>query len=116
MLGISDAAKKLGLIPHCGKISVDDLVNGFLPCILHWNQNHFVVLYKIKNGNIFYIADPGKGLIKYTKEEFISHWGITDIENKHKGIVMFLKPADNFNQLNVDQCGESRSFIFYLAI
>ena len=57
----------------------------------------------------------GKRVGKYTKEEFISHWGITDIENKHKGIVMFLKPADNFNQLNVDQCGESRSFIFLFS-
>ena len=115
MLGISDAAQKLGLIPHCGKISLDNLINGFLPCILHWNQNHFVVLYKIKNGNIFYIADPGKGLIKYTKEELGSHWGTTDIDNSHKGIAMFLKPSEKFGELNVEQNGESRSFMFLFS-
>ena len=42
-----------------------------LPCILHWNQNHFVVLYKQKRGKKFYIADPGKGLVIYSRKEFV---------------------------------------------
>ena len=74
LLGISDAAKKLGLRTVCGRITVNQLNASSLPCILHWNQNHFVVLYKIRRGKTFYIADPGKGKIKYTKEEFRRHW------------------------------------------
>lgn len=52
-----------GLHTMCGRLGLEQLRNMPLPCILHWNQNHFVVLYRIsKNGKKFYIADPGKGL------------------------------------------------------
>ena len=57
-----------------GKITYDDLcIKAILPCILHWRQNHFVVLYKITQKNnkyIFYIADPGRGLIEYNEAQF----------------------------------------------
>ena len=74
LLGISEAARKLGLNTTCGRMTIGQLAQVPLPCILHWNQNHFVVLYKIRRGKTFYIADPGKGKIRYTKEEFKSHW------------------------------------------
>lgn len=48
MLGISEAATRLGLHTTCGRVSMDQLPQAPLPCILHWNQNHFVVLYRIK--------------------------------------------------------------------
>lgn len=110
MLGISEAAEKLGLTSQCGKISLDDLSREFLPCILHWNQNHFVVLYKIKSGKFFYIADPGKGLIKYTKEQLISHWATIDAGEKKKGIILFLKPSLEFGKQRETDRMESRSF------
>ncbi|MDE7155758.1 MAG: hypothetical protein K2N79_05685, partial [Muribaculaceae bacterium] len=63
MKGIKDAAERLGLDAEGGKLTVDELANIPLPCILHWNQNHFVVLYKVsKDARKFYIADPAKGL------------------------------------------------------
>ena len=65
MLGISEAAASLGFQTTCGRISIGQLSQTLLPCILHWNQNHFVVLYRIKKGKKFYIADPGKGLMLY---------------------------------------------------
>lgn len=40
-----------------------------MPCILHWDQNHFVVLYRVKEGQMFYVADPGKGRVAYEKRE-----------------------------------------------
>ena len=61
MLGINETAKTLGLDTVCAKTSVVELSETPLPCILHWNQNHFVVLYKVKKSKKFYIADPGKG-------------------------------------------------------
>ena len=70
---ISDGAKAIGLNSWASCISVDKLSHGDKPCILHWNQKHFVVLYKVKDGNVFYVADPGKGLIKYNREEFERH-------------------------------------------
>ena len=63
--GFLEAANKLGLHSVCGRVSMEQMQQAPLPCILHWNQNHFVVLYKQKRGKKFYIADPGKGLITY---------------------------------------------------
>lgn len=73
ILGISDAAEKIGYRTHAVQLSITELKEAALPCILHWQQNHFVVLYKIK-GNNYFIADPGKGLIKLTKKEFEQRW------------------------------------------
>ena len=67
-----------------------------LPCILHWNQNHFVVLYKQKRGKKFYIADPGKGLVTYSRKEFMEHWISTRSQGEEKGIAMFLQPTPLF--------------------
>ena len=63
MLGLRESAKTLGLKTICTSISLKDIELASLPCILYWNQNHFVVLYKVKKRKKFYIADPGKGLM-----------------------------------------------------
>ncbi len=77
LLGISKAAETIGFKTIGGRVSFDTLAFEVpLPCIVHWNQNHFVVVYKIKKrrGNRYevYVADPGKGLITYTKEVLCS--------------------------------------------
>ncbi|WP_048742061.1 cysteine peptidase family C39 domain-containing protein, partial [Prevotella bivia] len=73
LLGISKAAENLGFKTVGGRLSFDTLVHEVpLPCIVHWNQNHFVVVYKIKKHKkekyTVFVADPGKGLVTYTKE------------------------------------------------
>ena len=109
MLGISEAATQLGLQNTCGRISVEQLENAPLPCILHWNQNHYVVLNKVKK-NRFYIADPGKGLMKYSREEFEDHWLSTCSQGIEKGIVMFLQPTNAFYQQKDDTVKQKHSF------
>ena len=105
-------AEHLGFKCLCGLSDLEELSKS-LPCILHWNQNHFVVLYKVKKGKTFYIADPGKGLIKYTLEEFKKHWVSTQSEGEEKGIAMFLEPTPAFYEKQIDaQPIEERSFKF----
>lgn len=87
MLGISQAANALGLETVSAKLSVEKMMAAPLPCILHWNQNHFVVLYRIKKGRKFYVADPGKGLIVYSVEEFLRGW----LSSTEKGEEVALK-------------------------
>lgn len=70
MLGINETAKTLGLETVCAKATPKELCEAPLPAIIHWNQNHFVVLYKVKRGKKFYIADPVKGKTTYNLEEF----------------------------------------------
>ncbi len=96
MLGLSDAASTLGLHSVGAKVGIKELSDLPLPCILHWNQNHFVVLYKVKKGKKFYVADPGKGLVNYNLEEFKSHWISTKSNGEDKGIAMFPEPTPAF--------------------
>ena len=105
-------AEHLGFKCLCGLSDLEELSKS-LPCILHWNQNHFVVLYKVKKGKTFYIADPGKGLIKYNLEEFKKHWVSTQSDGEEKGIAMFLEPTPAFYEKQTDeQPTEERSFKF----
>lgn len=110
LLSISETAEQLELHTILGHTGIEQLNNTLLPCILHWNQNHFVVLYKIKRDN-YYIADPGKGLLKYTKDEFKRHWISTVYEGEERGVAMFIKPTPNFLK-NESETSPSRTFHF----
>lgn len=112
LLGISEAANKLGLHTLCGRVTMEQLPQAPLPCILHWSQNHFVVLYKIKKGKKFYIADPAKGLVTYAEKEFKSHWVSTQSKGEEKGIAMFLQPTPAFYELSGETTERKRSFKF----
>ena len=102
MLGLSDAAEHIGFRTVALRITVDQLVNDVpLPCILHWNQNHFVVCFKIKskkNGDsCFYIADPAyAGYKKYKDDEFKQYWGTSQKESVSCGTVLALEPRPDF--------------------
>ena len=109
LLGIDDAANKLGLKTLCVKASMDELDKISLPAILHWNQKHFVVLYKIKKGRKYYIADPGKGLTAYTNEEMREYW----LSTNSKGVAMMLEPTPHFyDTKNASGVGEKEIHSF----
>lgn len=105
MLGISKAAEEFGFKSVGGRLSFSSLASeALLPCIVHWSQNHFVVVYKVKNQKkgdcTIYVADPGKGLVSYTKEEFCEHWVSTKTNGEEKGIVLLLEPTNQFYTQN----------------
>ncbi len=109
LLGINDAANKLGLKTLCVKASMDELDKISLPAILHWNQKHFVVLYKIKKGRKYYIADPGKGLTTHTNKEMQEHW----LSTNSKGVAMMLEPTPHFyDTKNASGVGEKEIHSF----
>ncbi len=109
MLGISKAATAIGLHSLCIRASVTDFNNAILPCILHWNQNHFVVLYKVKNGKKFYVADPGKGLLTYNLTDFKKKWISTIFKGEDKGIAMFFETTKNFFTYRINKKTNSES-------
>ena len=95
LLGISEAAQDLGFHTRAARFTVRQLHEVSLPAILYWNQNHFVVLYKIK-GNCFYIADPGKGLLTYGIDAFKDKW-ISSVKNGfEQGIALIFQTSQNF--------------------
>lgn len=117
LLGISEAAEKLGLRSVGVFVSFEELKEAPLPCIVHWNQQHFVVVYDIrkKNGKeIVYVADPGAGKLKYTKEEFCRCWASTRNEGEDEGIALLLETTPEFYQ-HEDEKITKKGFAFLFA-
>lgn len=99
LLGIYNTAKSLGLDVFCGKTNSVIIQQLDIPCILHWNQNHFVVYlgYEKRTGK-YKIVDPAKGFIEFNQTEFESHWASSE-SNSHKfGVILELKPNKLFSR------------------
>ncbi len=105
LLGITEAAHAIGFETTSAKVTIDQLASVDEPCILHWNQNHFVVLVKtntnkkkylvFKNTKKWHLADPGHGFVTLNDERFSKSW----ISDEQMGIALFLKPTDKFFNL-----------------
>jgi len=96
LLGISESAESIGFTTHAVQLTYQRLVElATFPCILYWNQEHFVVLYKIRKKKLF-VADPGVGLVTFTPEEFGTHWINHFLDNESAGIALLLEPSSVF--------------------
>ena len=131
LLGISEASEQIGFRTIGVRISFEQLTEEIqLPCIVHWKQNHFVVVYQITmskkgfNNQMFsgkdkkgkgrvYIADPAYGLIKYSEKEFLEGWISTKTEGENKGVALLLEPTPNFYE-NEDEKFDKTKFSFLL--
>jgi len=118
MLGISDAAESIGFRTRGYRLTWEQLRDEVpLPCIVHWNQRHFVVLYNItkKRGGgrcvgrlrnarsqdlqdryIVHVADPASGLLKYSGSEFLRCWYSTKTNGIEEGSALLLEPSPEF--------------------
>jgi ATP-binding cassette subfamily B protein len=137
LMGISDAAEKLGFKTIGVKVNFEKLVEEApLPCIVHWRQEHFVVVYNIKVCGKRYavsgdnesqtahrlpptanrkgyvkVADPAHGLITFTIEEFCNNWLSTKKENEEKGVALLLEPTPAFYE-NEDEKSDRTKFSY----
>ncbi len=109
LFAISETAEQIGFKTIGGRITYSTLEKeALLPCIVHWNQEHFVVVYKIKRKNLFrkqsivYVADPAFGKIQYNAQVFKKHWISTRSENQEKGIVLLMEPTTDFYKQESD--------------
>ncbi|WP_426326798.1 peptidase domain-containing ABC transporter [Pedobacter sp. R-06] len=114
LLGLSNAAEALGFRTLGVKINFNTLLaDAPLPCIVHWNKNHYVVVYKIDKAGKVYVSDPGYGLITYTKEEFIKYWiGENAHENTEEGIALILETSPAFYTSDFEDTEKKTSFSF----
>ena len=96
---ISTTLEELGFNVVGGRATIKLLVEkAVLPVILHWSQNHFVVLFKITNKHgkyVFHVSDPAVGVITYTQEEFEKKWISTRTHDEDKGIALFIYNNQN---------------------
>ncbi|MCP3930717.1 MAG: peptidase domain-containing ABC transporter [Bacteroidetes bacterium] len=103
LLAISDAAEQIGMHTLAVKVTYERLIEDLpLPCIAHWQQEHFIVVIKA-NKNFVWIADPASGKIKLTKEEFLRNW-TGDLENSRgTGILLLLETTPDFYNRGKDK-------------
>jgi len=117
LLGISEAAEKIGFRSLGVKITWEQLVDESpLPCIVHWKQNHFVVVYNIirkAKKTIVKVADPAHGLISYTQYEFLQYWLNDKREGEEKGTALLLEPGPDFHTIE-DEKTDKTKFSFLL--
>ncbi|MFC0186389.1 ATP-binding cassette, subfamily B [Pseudarcicella hirudinis] len=120
MLGISEAAEKIGFKTLAVKLSYEQLIEEApLPCILHWNQEHFVVLYDIRKSfwsffskkpkEQFVLADPGHALVNIDKETLLKCW---EGSPGKRGVVLLLEPTQEFQKNAEEQKEEKMGFSF----
>lgn len=96
LLGISDAAEHIGLQTLAVKTTYERLSSDIpMPCIVHWRQNHFVVVYKA-NKNYVWIADPASGTYKLTRQEFLENWVSDSEEGEAMGVLLLLETTPAF--------------------
>lgn len=98
--GIHEGLEAIGFEGNTFKLTLKELGTLCpLPAILHWNQNHFVVLYRVekkRNGKTFYhVADPAYGKHRFNEGEFIQEWLSGD-----KGVALAVEPTDLFYEQN----------------
>ncbi len=114
--GISEAAELIGLktlaikIPTTGKKNEPSLAEAPMPTIVHWNQNHFVVAYKISKSHVW-IADPASGKYKLTISEFEKSW----LSDGNTGVVLLLEPTNNFGKDEIEGETNEKGFSFIFS-
>lgn len=109
LMGISEAALRIGLRTQGTRLAFDQLNEEVpLPCILHWNQNHFVVLppqdlkRNIRNNKIL-VVDPAHGQIKVSNDTFLKAWATTSDKS---GIALLMEPAPSFYASEDEKTGQ----------
>lgn len=113
ILDISEAANAIGFRTLAIKVSYEKLVReAVLPCIVHWSDNHFVVVWKITKGSIK-VADPARGLVELKKKDFIQGWSEATFESD-LGITLLLEPTPAFHQIRPEKDNQQTSTVRYL--
>lgn len=97
LLNISEVFEGIGFRTLAVKTSLEELYKeAHLPCIVHWAQNHFLIICKIKKKSVW-VADPAKGMLKYSRADFLNGWGTPDRKGeKVTGIALLLEPTPVF--------------------
>lgn len=123
LLGICEAAEHIGFRANGVRVSYAQLKNDVqLPCIVHYNQNHFVVLVKISDKSFlrknekFVVADPAKGIITLTKEEFLASWEISENEANKIGVALSVQPTPRFYQYTDDETDSGKDTISWVTL
>jgi len=113
LLGIAHAAEGIGFRTLAAKTTLEALASEApLPCVVHWKQNHFVVVYRIERGRVW-MADPSEGLVKLTLAEFTAGWASDVEDGRPSGVVLLMEPTPEFHAAD-DSAARARPGLGFL--
>ena len=112
LLGLSEAAETIGFRTIGTRITSEQLLEAPKPCVVHWDQDHFVIVYNYRKGFV-YVSDPAFGLVKYSETEFKKHWLATVRQGEQKGICLLFELTPKFFELEGEVINRS-NFRFLL--
>jgi len=112
LLGLSEAAEAIGFRTIGARITFEQLIEAPKPCVVHWDQEHFVVVYRLRKGKV-QVADPAFGLVEYSENEFKKHWLATVRQGELKGICLMFDPTPKFFELEGEEINRG-NFSFLL--
>ncbi len=114
LLGISEAAEAIGFRTLGVKVPFKKLAeDAVLPCIAHWYQRHFVVVYRITKKEV-HVADPAIGLIRYSHADFQKGWLSTQDNGVESGVLLLLEPSPEFFEREPESAKTSLSYHHYI--
>lgn len=115
MLGISEAAEQIGFRTRGVKLTINDLIEYKpFPCILHWNQNHFVVCYGYnKKTKSYKIADPARGKYDIDSKGLSKCWLRIKENGENRGSLLLLEPTPDFYNIESDN-NSTHNLSYYL--
>jgi ATP-binding cassette subfamily B protein len=115
LLGLAEAAEAVGFRTMGIELSLTSLVDDApLPCIVLWDQSHYVVVHDVKQPptwrrwlrtranepvaarQTFHVADPDRGLLTYSAQEFQQHWVADAQSNAPTGVALLLEVTPAF--------------------
>ncbi len=101
-LGLKSAAESIGFSVKGVRIPFSVLAEKApLPCIVHWQQNHFVVVNRISHDRVW-VSDPALGRLRMNRSEFFKGWSAGKNDNEPEGMALFLEPGPSFSQIADD--------------
>ncbi|MGM0504301.1 MAG: peptidase domain-containing ABC transporter [Bacteroidota bacterium] len=104
-LDLSYGAEKIGLHTLAVQASINDLrLKVPLPCVIHWDNSHFIVVYKTTKQKVF-VSDPAKGLLSYSYNEFKKGWYKA---GSNKGALLAVEPMADFLQRDLEEKTERK--------
>lgn len=111
LMDISTGAESIGLRTLALRCSLNDVIYKVpFPAILFWNENHFIVVYRADKKHVW-VADPMKGRIRYTHEEFAKGWCNRE---SHTGVLLAVEPTANFKDSKAEKEMQKNSFLSIL--
>ena len=121
LLGVSKVAESYGFNTVAARVTVDQLIyDAQLPCLIHWDNYHLVVLVEIRRKRKFVVADPANGKLTFTSDQFSDHFikaeSSGNLTQPPKGIALFMKPGSRFHSIDKDQDDQKQGLEWNLLL